>query len=123
MAFQKSPSGNPKPTDTGLLGHPVILARHGQVGKHKIQAFVRNKRNYMHIFKGSEDQSGTYHDTRTHYFMEQEPSLIQKQAVMDVVAADKVEALEGRKDGPSRAMLKVDSALGTPCLGPMSLET
>jgi hypothetical protein len=26
--------------------------------------------------------------------------------VMDVAAADKVEALKGRKDGPSRAMLK-----------------
>jgi hypothetical protein len=61
----------------------------------------------MHIFKGFEDQSDTYHDTRTHYLMEQEPSLIQDQAeVMDVVAADKVEALKGRKDGPSRAMLK-----------------
>jgi hypothetical protein len=63
----------------------------------------------MHIFKGFEDQSDTYHDTRTHYLMEQEPSLIQDQAeVMDVVAtADKVEALKGRKDGPSRAMLKL----------------
>jgi hypothetical protein len=61
----------------------------------------------MHIFKGFEDQSDTYHDTRTHYLMEQEPSLIQDQAeVMDVVVADKVEALKGRKDGPSRAMLK-----------------
>jgi hypothetical protein len=61
----------------------------------------------MHIFKGFEDQSDTYHDTQTHYLMEQEPSLIQDQAeVMDVVAADKVEALKGRKDGPSRAMLK-----------------
>ena len=61
----------------------------------------------MHIFKGFEDQSDTYHDTRTHYLMEQEPSLIQDQAeVMDVVAADKVEVLKGRKDGPSRAMLK-----------------
>jgi hypothetical protein len=26
--------------------------------------------------------------------------------VMDVVAADKIEALKGRKGGPSRAMLK-----------------
>jgi hypothetical protein len=61
----------------------------------------------MHIFKGFEDQSDTYHDTQTHYLMEQEPSLIQDQAeVMDVVVADKVEALKGRKDGPSRAMLK-----------------
>jgi hypothetical protein len=61
----------------------------------------------MHIFKGFEDQSDTYHDTQTHYLMEQDPSLLQDQAeVMDVVAADKVEALKGRKDGPSRAMLK-----------------
>jgi hypothetical protein len=61
----------------------------------------------MHIFKGFEDQSDTYHDTLTHYLMEQDPSLLQDQAkVMDVVAADKVEALKGRKDGPSRAMLK-----------------
>jgi hypothetical protein len=61
----------------------------------------------MHIFKGFEDQSDTYHDTPTHYLMEQEPSMIQDQAkVMDVATADKVEALKGRKDGPSRAMLK-----------------
>jgi hypothetical protein len=61
----------------------------------------------MHIFKGFEDQSDTYHDTRTHYLMEQEPSLIQDQAeVMDATIADKVEALKGRKDGPSRAILK-----------------
>jgi hypothetical protein len=61
----------------------------------------------MHIFKGFEDQSDTYHDTRTHYLMEQDPSLLQDQAeVMDVVAADKVEVLKKRKDGPSRAMLK-----------------
>jgi hypothetical protein len=61
----------------------------------------------MHIFKGFEDQSDTYHDTRTHYLMEQDPLLLQDQAeVMDVVVADKVEALKKRKDGPSRAMLK-----------------
>jgi hypothetical protein len=61
----------------------------------------------MHIFKGFEDQSDTYHDTRTHYLMEQEPSLIEDKAeVMDVVAAEKVEALKGRNDGPSKAILK-----------------
>ena len=61
----------------------------------------------MHIFKGFEDQSDTYHDTWSHYLMEQEPSLIHDQAaVMDVVAADKVEVIKGRKYGPSRAMLK-----------------
>jgi hypothetical protein len=61
----------------------------------------------MHTFKGFEDQSDTYHDTQTHYLMEQELSLIQDQAeVMDVVVFDKVEALKGRKDRPSKAMLK-----------------
>jgi hypothetical protein len=39
--------------------------------------------------------------------MEKEPSLLQDQAeVMDVVAADKVKALKGRRYGPSRSMLK-----------------
>jgi hypothetical protein len=61
----------------------------------------------MHIFKGFEDQSDTYHDTRAHYLMEQDPSLLQDQAeVMDVAVVDKLEALKGRKQGPSRAMLK-----------------
>ena len=61
----------------------------------------------MHIFKGFEDQSDTYHDTQTHYLMEQDPSLPQDQAkVMDASVADKVEVFKGRKDGPSRAMLK-----------------
>ena len=56
MAFQKSPSGKPKPTDTGLLGYLVDPPKHGQVGKCKIQAVVRNKTNQMHIFKGYNDQ-------------------------------------------------------------------
>jgi hypothetical protein len=47
---------NQKPTDRGLLGHPVNPAKHGQVGKYKIQAVVRDKRNQMHIFKGFNDQ-------------------------------------------------------------------
>jgi hypothetical protein len=39
--------------------------------------------------------------------MEQDPFLLQDQAdVMDAAAADKVEALKKKKDGPSRAMLK-----------------
>jgi hypothetical protein len=41
---------------TGLLGHPVNPPKHGQVGKCKIQAVVRNKRNQMHTFKGFNDQ-------------------------------------------------------------------
>jgi hypothetical protein len=31
----------------------------------------------MHILKGFENQSDTYHDTRTHYLMEKEPSQTQ----------------------------------------------
>jgi hypothetical protein len=81
--FINPPSGNSKPMETSLLGHPIIPPRHGQVDKYKIQAPVRNKRNQMHIFKGFEDQSDTYHDTRTHYLMEQEPSLIHDQAKGD----------------------------------------
>jgi hypothetical protein len=61
----------------------------------------------MHIFKVFEDQSDTYHDTWIHYLIEQDSSLLQDQdEVMDAAADDKVEALKGRKDGPSRAMLK-----------------
>ena len=61
----------------------------------------------MRIFKGFEDQSDTYHDTQTHYLVEQDLSLLQDQAeVMDVAAADKVEVLKKRKEGPSRVMLK-----------------
>jgi hypothetical protein len=107
MACHESPQWQLKTMGTSLLGHLVIPPRYGQVYRHKIQALVRNKKNQMHIFKGFEDQSDTYHDTRTHYLMEQDPSLLQDQAeVMDVVVADKVEALKGRKDGPSGATLK-----------------
>jgi hypothetical protein len=60
----------------------------------------------MHIFKCFENQSNTYHDTRTHYLMDQDPLLLKNQANgMDVVGADKVEVLK-KKDGPSRAKLK-----------------
>ena len=55
----------------------------------------------MHIFKCFENQSDTYHDTCTHYLMEQDPSLLQDQAkVIDAAAADKVEALKEEKMGP-----------------------
>ena len=55
----------------------------------------------MHIFKGFEDQSDTYHDTRTHYLMEQDLLLLQDQTeVMDAVAGGTVEALKEEKIGP-----------------------
>jgi hypothetical protein len=60
----------------------------------------------MHIFKCFENQSDTYHDTRTHYLVEQDPLLLKDQANgMDIVVADRMEALK-KKDGPSRARLK-----------------
>jgi hypothetical protein len=60
----------------------------------------------MHIFKCFENQSDTYHDTRTHYLIEQNPLLLQNQADgIDVVTADRMEVLK-KKDGPSSARLK-----------------
>ena len=60
----------------------------------------------MYIFKCFENQSDTYHDTRTHYLMEKDPLLLKDQVDgMDVVAADRMEGLK-KKDGPSRARLK-----------------
>jgi hypothetical protein len=101
------PSCNSKPMGTNLLGNPIIPPRYGQVDRHKIQAPVRNKRNQMHIIKGFEDQSDTYHDTWTHYLMEQDPLMLQDQAkVEDLFVVEKVEALKKRKYGPSRTMLK-----------------
>lgn len=62
----------------------------------------------MHIFKGFEDQSDTYHDTWIRYLMEKDPLMLQDQAeVMDGAATDKVEVLKKIKDGPSKAMLKL----------------
>jgi hypothetical protein len=62
----------------------------------------------MHIFKCFENQSDTYHDTWTHYLMEQDPLLLKDQGDgVDVVVADKVEALKKKKDRPSRARLKL----------------
>jgi hypothetical protein len=54
----------------------------------------------MHIFKSFENHSDTYHDTQTHFLMEQDPFLLQDQAdVMDAAAAEKVEALKKEKMG------------------------
>jgi hypothetical protein len=77
----------------------------------------------MHIFKCFENQSDTYHDTQTHYLMEQDPLLLQNQADgMDVVAADRMEALK-KKGWALQGQAQVNMALGTPCLGPVGLET
>jgi hypothetical protein len=69
------------------------------------------KCTYSKVF---EDQSDTYHDTWTHYLMEQEPSLIQDQAGGDgCVEREKRWALQGHA--------QVDLALDTPCLGPLPI--
>jgi hypothetical protein len=60
----------------------------------------------MHIFKCFENQSDAYHDTQTHYLVEQDPLLLKDQANgMDAATTDRMEALK-KKDGPSRAMHK-----------------
>jgi hypothetical protein len=78
----------------------------------------------MHIFKGFEDQSDTYHDTQTHYLMEQEPSLTQDQADGDgCCCCWQGRGAEREKRWALQGHAKVDLTLGTPCLGPVGLET
>jgi hypothetical protein len=107
--FRNPSSGNSKPMDISLLGHPVIPPRHVQVDKHKIQAPFRNKGikctyskvlrfrvTHTMILELITSWSKNHLRCRT------------KSKVMDVVvAANTVEALKGRKDGPSRAILKL----------------
>jgi hypothetical protein len=77
----------------------------------------------MHIFKCFENQSDTYHDTRTHYLMEQDPLLLKDQVDgMDVAVANKVEVLKNER-WALQGQAQVNMALGTPCLGPVGLET
>jgi hypothetical protein len=76
----------------------------------------------MHIFKCFENQSDTYHDTRTHYLMEQDPLLLQNQADgMDVATVDRWEAL--KKGRALQGQAQVNMALRTPCLGLVGLKT
>jgi hypothetical protein len=57
------------------------------------------------MFTCFKNQSYTYHDTRTHYLMEQDSLLFQDQAgVMDIVVGDMWTAL--KKRGAFGAMLK-----------------
>jgi hypothetical protein len=63
------PTRKSKPMGTRLLGHLVIPPKYGQVDRHNNYTPVKDKKNEMHIFKGFEDQSDTYHDTWTHYLM------------------------------------------------------
>ena len=51
----------------------------------------------MHIFKCFENQSDTYHDTRTHYLVKQDPLLLKDQVNgMDATVVDKYGALKKR---------------------------
>jgi hypothetical protein len=74
------------------------------------------------MFKCFKYRSHTYHDTRTHYLMEQDPLPLQDQAsVMDVVVGDMWTMLEENR-GPLRLFLGRPTC-DTPCLEPMGLET
>jgi hypothetical protein len=54
----------------------------------------------MNILNCFDNQSDTYHDTWTHYLMEEDPLLLKdKPNGMDFVVVDKVEALK-KKMGP-----------------------
>ena len=77
----------------------------------------------MDIFKCFENQSDTYHDTWTHYLVEQDPLLLQNQVDgMDVVATDRMEVIK-KKGWALQGQIQVKMALGTPCLGPVGLKT
>ena len=74
------------------------------------------------MFKWFKYQSDTYHDTRTHYLMEQDPLPLQDQAsVMDATTGDIWTVLE-EKRGPLGLCLG-HLALDTPCMEPMGFET
>ena len=78
----------------------------------------------MHIFKGFDDQNDAYHDTRTHYVMEQEPSLTQDQADGDGCCCYRQdESDERRKGWALQGHAQVNPTFDTPCLGPVGLET
>jgi hypothetical protein len=56
---------------------------------------MKYKRVQCNIFKCFENQSDTYHDTQTHYLMEQDPLLLQDQAGgIDVVDDNGCDALK-----------------------------
>jgi hypothetical protein len=68
-------------------------------------------------------KSDTYHDTWTNYLMEQEPLLIQDQYDGDGCCCCCQEKNDGRKIWALQGHAQVNPALGTPCLGPVGLET
>ena len=72
--------------------------RYDQVKEKKFQEnIMKQRRLQCNIFKCFENESDTYHDTRTHNLLEQDPPLLQNQSDgMDVVAADRWEALKKR---------------------------
>jgi hypothetical protein len=79
----------------------------------------------MHIFKGFDDQSDTYHDNWTHYLMEKEPPLTQDQTKGDgcCCCCWQGRGVERENRWALQGHAKVDPALSTPCLGPVGLET
>jgi hypothetical protein len=68
-------------------------------------------------------KSDTYHDTWTNYLMEQEPLLIQDQADGDGCCYCGQDKADGRREGWALQGHAQVLSLGTPCLGPVGLET
>jgi hypothetical protein len=66
----------------------------------------------------------TYHDTWTNYLMEQESSLMQVQVDGDECYCYRQDKSDEEEEGWSlQGHAQVNPALGTPCLGPVGLET
>ena len=69
-------------------------------------------------------KSDTYHDAWTNYLTEQEPPSIQDQAEGDgCCCADKTRLMKEKKGWALQGHAQVNPSLGTPCLGPVGLET
>jgi hypothetical protein len=69
-------------------------------------------------------KNDTYDDTWTNYLMEQESSLIQVQAKGDGCCCCQQDKSDGRREGWAlQDHGQVNPAFGTPCLGPVGLET
>ena len=73
------PSGKPKPTDTGLLRHPINPPNMVKWANVRSKQSLEIKGIRCIHLKVLMIKCDTYHDTWTNYLMKQEPLLIQDQ--------------------------------------------
>ena len=76
MTFHKPNQWKLIPKGTNLLGNSVIPPRYGQVKRHKFQAHVMKQKRIKCTYSNVLRIRVTYHDTQTHYLMEQDPLLL-----------------------------------------------